>query len=300
MNARQLQYAVLLAQVRNFSQVAEALDISQPALSKQILGLERELGLRLFDRTTTPLSLTPAGEFFIREAQELLYKEDQLIRTMARFKSGESGRLVIGVTPFRSLYLLPPVIRQFKARYPGIQVVLHETGSDQLRKEAAEGKFDFAVVNQPVDESILDVIPLEPDKLALAVPNELVPLIPGMEPGVSAEVDFRDCKALPFVVVGQTQEMRKLFDKMCALADFHPLLAAEVVGVTTAWAMAHAGVGATLLPLQFVAGEKFDQNMTLFNIKNTPFPRHPVIVTRRGQYLSQAAQYAINLLKDSF
>lgn len=298
MNARQLQYAVLLAQVRNFSQVAEQLNISQPALSKQILSLEKDLGLKLFDRNTSPLTLTPAGEFFVREARELLYKEDQLLRAMERFRSGENGHLVIGSTPFRSLYMLPPMVRQFKQRYPGIQVVLHEMGSDILRKEAAEGKFDFAVVNRPVDESILDVIPLEPDMLALAVPNELVPLIPGRTAGVSGEVDFRDCGNLPFVVLGQSQEMRQLFDKLCNLAEFHPNIAAEVVGISTAWAMAHAGVGAALMPLQFVAGEKFDQNMTLFTIKDTPFPRHPVIVTRRGQHLPEYAKYAIELLKD--
>ena len=172
MNSRQLQYAIMLSQIRNFSQVAEKLNISQPALSKQILSLESELGIRLFDRTTTPLTVTPAGQHFIQGAADLVYKEDQLLRSMERFKSGEAGQLVIGVTPFRSSYLIPDIVKEFRTAYPHIQVKLHEAGSDMLRKEAAEGKFDFAVVNLPVDESALDIIPLESDRLALVVPSQ--------------------------------------------------------------------------------------------------------------------------------
>ena len=143
MNSRQLQYAVVLSQTLNFSQAADQLGISQPSLSKQILSLESELGIRLFDRNHSPMTITPAGDFFIQEAKELLYKEDQLAKGLERFKTGENGRLVIGVTPFRSLYLMPPLVKKIRERYPGVQVVLHEASSAQLSKEAAEGKFDF-------------------------------------------------------------------------------------------------------------------------------------------------------------
>ena len=299
MNSRQLQYAILLSEIRNFSQVAERLNITQPALSKQIMLLEKDLGVKLFDRNNVPLSLTPAGEYFIREAQELLYKEDQLARSMDRFRSGEEGRLVIGISPFRSLYLMPTIVKKVKEKFPGIQISLHETSSDQLRKEAAEGRYDFAVVNLPVDESLLDVTPIESDTLVLAVPNKLLHLIPNTPKSGLQEIDLKECKNLPFVAVGQSQEMRQLFDKLCVMADFHPHIAVEVVGVTTAWAMAHTGIGATLLPLQFVSEETFDNaNITLFTLKGNTFRRQPVIVTRRGQYLSEYAKYAIELLSN--
>lgn len=296
MNSRQLQCAILVAQLRSFSQVAEKLNITQPALSKQILNLEKELGIRLFDRNSIPLTLTPAGDHFVREAQQLLYHEDQLLKSMDRFKSGEVGRLTIGISPFRSLYLVPEILKKVKDRYPGIQIVLHEVGSDELRKEAAEGKYDFAIVNLPVDESVLDCTPIEPDALVLAVPNELVHKIPGARVGRSTAVAFENCKELPFIVVGQTQEMRKLFDKLCAGADFYPNIAAEVVGVTTARAMACAGIGATLLPRQFAQSEHYEEKLTLFALENTPYSRQPVIVTRRGQYISEHARYAMELL----
>lgn len=292
MNTRQLQYAITLAKKRNFSQVAEMLNISQPALSKQIINLEAELGVKLFDRSTTPLSLTAAGEYFIREAEALCYREEQLLRSMDQFRVGEKGRVTIGITPFRSLYLLPQIVRAFKARYPGIRVVLHEAGSELLRKSAVEGKVDFAVVNLPVDESVLDVTPLEADELVLAVPNTMTHLVQAAGDSVA----LPDCGSLPFVVVGENQEMRQLFDKLCAAGDYQPNISAEVVGITTAWAMAQAGVGATLLPLQFVRGERFCSDLTLYTVQNCSYVRQPAIITRRGQYISEYTAYAMELL----
>lgn len=294
MNSRQLEYAILLSQIKNYSQVADQLNISQPALSKQILSLETELGIKLFDRSTTPLSLTPAGAFFVTEAKDLLYKEDQLLKSMGRFKSGEAGQLVIGITPFRSSYLIPRIIKQVRDRYPGIQIKLHEAGSDILRKEVAEGKFDFAVVNLPVDEAILDVTPLEPDRLVLAIPKILLPNLP-IVPN-QGTVDLSDCHELPFVAVGQNQEMRHLFDTLCMTAGFHPIIAAEVVSLTTAWAIARSGIAATILPMQFVDNDHADEALLTFEIKNAFYSRQPVIATRKGQYISAAAEYAISLL----
>lgn len=294
MNSRQLQYAIALSEIRNYSQVAEKLNISQPALSKQILSLESELGIKLFDRTTTPLTVTPAGQHFIQGAADLIYKEDQLLRSMERFKSGDAGQLVIGVTPFRSSYLIPKIVKEFRATYPNIQIKLNEAGSDLLRKEAAEGKYDFAVVNLPVDESVLDVIPLESDRLVLVVPQECMHFLAVSDD--SQEIDFGACENLPFVVVQKTQEMRKLFDRLCTAHNFHPIIAAEVVSLTTAWAMASSGVAATILPLQFVDHKSLDGRLTVIGIKNAAYIRQPAIVMRRGQYITDAAKFAISLL----
>lgn len=297
MNANQLEYAVRLAQVRNFSQLAEDLHISQPALSRHIQGLEREIGVKLFDRTTSPLTLTPAGAYFIEEAKALLYKEDQLLRTMDRFKSGEAGRLTIGVSPFRCMYLMPDVVKTVRKQFPGVQVVLCEAPSAQLRKETAEGKYDFSILNLPVDESVLDVIPLDAEMLVLAVPNTLAASLPSTYNGQYHEVDFADCKDLPFITVGETQEMRNWFDKICAEADTHPPIITQAVSLTTAWALAFAGIGATLLPLPFIKRENFEGRLSLFTLKGKDYTRQPAVVMRHGQYRSEYARYAIEYLK---
>lgn len=296
MNTKQIQYAVELSLDLNFSQTAERLGISQPALSKQILSLEKELGVRLFDRATAPMTLTAAGEHFISRARELLYREDQLLRSMDAYKAGESGRLVIGISPFRSQYLIPSVVAAVRRQYPGVQVLLQEAGSDQLRREAAEGKYDLAVVNLPVDEAALDVIPLDADNMVLVVPRSLTEGLPATSMDSPACIDLNACAHLPFVTVGDQQEMRRQFEDACRDARFHPQIAAEVVGLSTAYALCRAGVGATLLPLQYVRSHSDDGSLALYAPEQSVRSRQPVIITRRGQYLSPYARYAIQQL----
>ncbi len=295
LNLRQLHYAVMLSETGNFSQLAEKLNITQPALSKHILTLEKELGIQLFDRTTAPLSLTAAGEFFIKEAKELLYKEDQMLRSMKQFCTGERGELTIGITPFRSAYLIPDIVKRVREEFPGVRVKLIEEGSEQLRKDAADGRFDFAIVNMPVDETLLRATPIEPDKLVLVYSRELEDTFTALKD--KDEIDFRSCEELPFVVLGAGQEMRVLFDNLCTSLNVYPEIAAEVVNMTTAWEMACAGVAATLLPLQFV-NSAADRKLVVKRLVNSVQLRQPAIVTRKGQYISPYAKYAIDLLTD--
>ena len=298
MNTKQIQYVLALSETLSFSQVAEQLGITQPALSKQIQHIEKELGVKLFDRNHSPLTLTPAGEYFVRNARELVYKEDQLRKALIKFNSGENGRLVIGVTPFRSLYIMPDLVKKIQSKYPGVQVSLQEMTSTQLRKEAAEGKFDFAIVNLPVDSSLLDVTPLEPDTLVLAVNNSMIGELPVANNGENVSVDFKEFKNLPFVVLSPGQELRQLFDSLCAATDVYPTIVAEVMGVTTSWAMARAGVGVALLPMQFVCSQHLDNNLSLYIVKSNLYSRQPAIVTRRGQVKTPYADFAIRLLTE--
>lgn len=293
MNYRQLRYAIELSRVGSFSVVAESLKISQPALSKQILSLEEELGVKLFDRSTSPLLLTPAGEDFIRQAKEIVYREDSLKRSMETFRSGSAGQLYIGITPFRSSYLILDMIKKVRAKFPNIRIKLNEIKNDLLRQETAEGKYDFSIVNLPVDDALLDVIPLEADKLVLVLPNGISHLVRGRWD--NGEIDFIQCRDLPFVAVSPAQEMRQLFEKLCITAGFLPNVAVEVVGLNTAWSMARSGIAATILPEQFVKHESTD-GVEVLNIRNAKYTRQPVIAVKRDRPLSPAASYAISVL----
>lgn len=298
MNSRQIQYAITLSQTLNFSQAASKLGISQPSLSKQILSLEEELGVKLFDRNRVPLNLTPAGEYFIQKAQELLYREEQLHREIRKFRSGENGQLTIGMTPFRSTYLSTDIVKKVRDEFPGVKVTLHEVGIAQLRKDAADGKLDFAIINLPVDTSLMDVIPLKQDTLVLAVPNSMRELIDDSE-DTQESLDLIRASKLPFVVLGQGHELRQHFDNMCSTAGFVPNIAAEVTAISTAWSMIHAEVGAAIVPLQPSSNTLADEGITFYKIKNSLYSRQTAIVTRRGQYLSKYAKYAIDLLKET-
>lgn len=302
MNMKQVQYALVLAQTRNFSQTAEQLGITQPALSKQILALEKDLGVRLFDRTTVPLSVTPAGEHFLANAHQLLLQEEQLRQDMHDFESGSRGRLTIGISPFRCLYLIPDLIYKLTRQHPGLQVVLHEGKSHELHKLAVDGGVDFAIMNLPVDETLLDIHPLTPEKVLLAVPEALadtVPIEENRSEGGFPVADLRNCRDLPFVVLGKQQVHRVLFDKLCQQAGIRPNIAVEAVGITCAWALVRAGVGATLLPDKFIQTDYFQENIRFFALQGTGAPRHPAIIWRKGATLSPFAQEAIRLLEES-
>lgn len=299
MNSRQLQYALLISQVGSFSQAAEQLKISQPALSKQILSLEKELGVQLFNRSTVPLSLTPAGESFIAETRELLFKEEQLRQTMQKFKSDDYGQLVIGISPFRSVYLIADTIKALREQYPQLQVILKETGSVELHKGAVEGEYDFAIMNLPVDETMLNATPLEQENIVLVVPNNLLEYLPEAEQDSDYPypvIDLAGCGDIPFIVLSKQQELRQLFDKLCVLSRLHPTVCTEVIGITTAFTMAFAGVGATILPLRFLLNNDFSNNLSFFSIKHCTVTRKPVIVTRKDLELSEYARFAIDHL----
>lgn len=294
MNSRQLQYAILLSQKRNFSHVAKELNITQPALSKQILSLETELGIKLFERNSNPIKLTSAGEFFVREAKELLYKEEQLLHSIEQFKSGDKGQLVIGITPFRSAYLISGIIKKIREKFPDVHIKLVEEGSEDLRNDVVDGKFDFAIVNLPVDESLLEIKPIESDKLALVISNELVEKHPFLKN--KTNINFKDCGDIPFVVASAGQDMRMLFDKLCSLSKINPNIVTEVVNLTTSWEISCSGIAAALLPLQFIDSTHARNNLTILNLNDDIHLRQPVIVRRQGQFLSKFAEYAIDLL----
>lgn len=295
MNSRQLQYALVLAQTRNFSLAAQNLDMSQPALSKQIIALENEIGIKLFDRGTNPLALTAAGEFFIEKSRKLLFEEDVLLKTLEKYKSGERGKLVIGAVPFRSSYMMPRLIKNIKEKFPNVQIELQEYGLSVLREGLLKGEYDFAIMNLPMNDPEFEAIPLTPDTLVLAVPEELKAR---MEDWDRDEIDDLSVgKNLPFVTVGKEQEMRKLFDVLCAEANIEPDIYATVTGVATAWEMVKSGVAATIIPKQFVLAKGDYPKVKLFEIKNTPYTRQSAVVLRRGQFVSEYAKYAIEELK---
>lgn len=295
MNTRQREYAVVLSETKNFSMAAEKLGISQPALSKQIIALENELGIKLFDRSANPLDLTPAGEFFVKKAKELLFEEDLILKTIERYKTGENGKLIIGVSPFRSLYMMPDLIRALKEKFPSLDIFLEEVCLSELQKGLLEGKYDFAIVNLPVDEAKFEIIPLEQDVLVVAVPEHMVGLLEG-DVCDNGKITLSQCKKLPFSLIGEGQELRVFFDKLCAIEKVNPNIIVEVTGVTTTREMVREGIAASFLPKQFLEKDIKRGGIKVFEIKNNNYVRRPAIILRRGQFVSKYAQEAINEL----
>ena len=147
MKLQQLRYLSAIAENElNITAAAERLHTSQPGVSKQLKQLEDELGFPIFLRQGRTLTrVTPAGKRVIERAQRIL-KEVQSIKRLADEQKGDNrGSLSIGTTHTQARYVLPPVIRKFRERYPEVELHLHQGTSDQIADMTARDRIDFAI-----------------------------------------------------------------------------------------------------------------------------------------------------------
>src|SRR5437764_8233139 len=117
MELRQLRTFVAVAELRHFARAASLCNLSQPAVSHQIALLEEEVGAKLFNRAARRVSLTVAGEVFLEEARRILGAVDRAHDRMQDVARGAVGRIRLGATPTPGLYLLPPLLAQYRGEH---------------------------------------------------------------------------------------------------------------------------------------------------------------------------------------
>ena len=147
---RHLRYFVAVAEELHFGRAAARLHMAQPPLSQRIRGLERELGVRLFDRTSRRVELTPAGRLLLDEARGLLARADALTATMERLRGGELGELRAGVPPEIGASVLAELLTSFRAAGPDVRLELREATTGEQLEGLAAGELDVGVVRHPV------------------------------------------------------------------------------------------------------------------------------------------------------
>lgn len=149
MELQQLRYAVAVAEARSFTRAAERYRVVQSALSQQIARLERELGVRLFARTSRRVEVTAAGEAFVLRAREcLLAAERAGVEAVAA--AGEvRGQVAVGIIPTVTAIDLPAVLESFLRTHPQVRILLRAGPSDELAAAVARGDLDVAVLGLP-------------------------------------------------------------------------------------------------------------------------------------------------------
>lgn len=145
MEKRHLRYALALAEHRHFGRAAAALAIAQPPLSKQIAALERELGVRLFDRTAHGVLPTAAGEAFLARARRALCEMSTAATEAGRAARGETGQLRMGFIGSALLELLPSVLGRFRRDYPDVRLELHEMSTASSATALIDGELDVTI-----------------------------------------------------------------------------------------------------------------------------------------------------------
>jgi len=150
LNLQQLRYVcAIVDHGLNVSDAALALHTSQPGISKQVRQLEDELGVRVFVRQGKRLaSLTPAGDAIVASARRTLREIGNLKSVGAEFRSEDEGTLAIATTHTQARYVLPPILRDFVARYPKVKLELHQGNPVQVAEHTVKGDADVGIATE--------------------------------------------------------------------------------------------------------------------------------------------------------
>ena len=143
------EYFLTIAAERSVSKAAERLYLSQPYLSQYLARLEKELGARLFDRSHTPLLLTPAGELYRSYLESVSLLGRRLDSQLSELQEHKGNTLHIGVAIWRGSVLLPDILPRYTADHPEVRIVLHEHPSNELLELIQNDVIDFAVLTRP-------------------------------------------------------------------------------------------------------------------------------------------------------
>jgi DNA-binding transcriptional LysR family regulator len=149
MELQQLRYVIAVAETNSFTQAARRCRVVQSALSHQIAGLERELGARLFDRTSRSVRLTPAGAAFLPAARQCLDAAQRAAAEVAATVGEIRGRLAVGLIPTVAAVDIPRVLRDFHRQYPQVRISLRVGASNDLTEQVQRGNIEVAFLGLP-------------------------------------------------------------------------------------------------------------------------------------------------------
>lgn len=244
MELRHLRYFVVLAETCHFGQAAERLKMAQPPLSQQIRQLEAELGTELFARTTRSVSLTPAGEAFLADAQRILSSVEDAARRARRFADGKAGTLRIGLTGTASYTQLPVLARLVKEQLPEVVLDIHtEMLTPAIELALAAAELDVGVLRPPVRDPALAVRPIAREKFVVALPD-------GHRLAAADSVTIGELRAEDFIMypAGSRSVVHDAVVRACQAADFYPRVAHESTKTSTQLSLVAAGLGVAVLP----------------------------------------------------
>jgi len=243
MELRELRYFVAVAQHHNFSRAARQMHVSQPALSEQIRKLEDELGTPLFERTSRGALLTDAGEAFLPHARSVLAGADVAIESVRMVSEGVAGTLTLGFIDSAALGIMPPLIRHFTARYPGVKLRLRELGTKRQLEALETGEIDVGIVSGPVWNPALAGQRIATESLLAALPPE--------HPLAGSETvrlaDLRDDGFITYPADRGAALYEETL-RLCHAAGFAPVIVQEASEIYTICGMVAAGLGVALVP----------------------------------------------------
>jgi DNA-binding transcriptional LysR family regulator len=242
MDLRQLRYFTVVAEELHFGRAAARLHMTQPPLSMAIQNLEQDLGTGLFARNRRGVTLTPAGAAILPEARRLLAEVEALPALAQRAAAGDEGKLGLSFVSSADYSLLPPFLRRYRTRYPGVQISLQEATTDIQLELLMEGRVDAGLLIPPLpakSRQVLDYLPVLDEPLILAAPAGT---LKGRRP-----IWLKDAPRLPLIIFPRPIAPG-LYDAILGCFEEPPAIGQEAIQMQTIVSLVSAGMGIALVP----------------------------------------------------
>lgn len=289
MTFEQLEYFLAAARAETFFDAAESLHITQSALSKQIMKLEKELNVRLFDRSRRSAVLTDAGREFLKEAGDLFHRYRAMRKRMQAFEDVSERTLRIGTLPFLSQYGLTGLFNDFSAAHPEIRLLLEEVEEIDLLSGFSSGRYDLIIARSHMcDESHFRFLLLDEDRLAAMLPA-------GHPLAWRKSVSLSDLAGEPFLLMHPYTSLYQLCMKLFHDAGItpHVLRTARLESIISAVAL---GEGVSLF-----AEKNFNlfRHESVVSVPIVPSPTLSVgVIYKDGEVSAEGERFLESLKKD--
>ncbi|SAK67393.1 LysR family transcriptional regulator [Caballeronia calidae] len=277
-----LQAFRAVVELGSFRKAAEAVNISQPALSRRIDKLEAALGVRLFERTTRSVTLTTVGRVFAPSAEQLLDDLDVALLGIRDVSSSRLGHVTIACVPSVAYYFLPNVVASYHRRFPRIRVKLLDSSANEVLSSVISGEADFGVSFLGSQESEVEFKVLLQERFVAACRRDH-PL------ARKKRVTWNELYEHEYVSVDKTSGNRLLLDQaLSAVAPRTPSVC-ETRHVTTMLGLIEAGLGVAAVP-SMAMPVRDHPVLTSVPLVDPVVKRRVGIVKRRGRPLTPAAE----------
>jgi LysR family transcriptional regulator, carnitine catabolism transcriptional activator len=240
-----LKSFVAVARLGSFTRAAGLLHLSQPALTVQIQQLEEFLGVRLLDRNTRSVKLTPSGKRLAPAAQRMIKELEGFVATAKSLTAQDKGSVHIAAIASASAPILPTAVAQFNERYPGISVRITETSTERIINMVREESVDFGIAS-------LAAVPTDIQKLFLFRDRLSAVFAPKLALGRKNPIGLKDLVHFPLILMEPETSNRRIIDRAFEELGYSAKPAFEVNRTMTALALAEAGLGVAILSASLV------------------------------------------------
>ncbi|MGW8452362.1 LysR family transcriptional regulator [Streptomyces niveus] len=286
MELQQMRYVIAVAEMSSFTKAAQRCLVVQSALSHQIARLEKELGARLFERTSRRVRLTPAGAAFLPAARQCLDAAERAAAEVAAAVGEVRGRLAVGLIPSVAAVDVPAVLREFHQRHPKARISLTVGASDELAEQVRQGDIEVAFLGIPVTARPRGVMARK-----LAEERLVAVVSPDHPLADETSVDLRRLSSEVFVDLPAKTAGRAQSDLAFTAAGLTREVAFEVTNADYLTRLVGAGLGVALLPPTYAEGLA---GLTTIEVTDAPARAEYVIWGRKSR--APAANAFLELL----